>query len=93
MSYWALGAMNADSALTSRVSACAEQEGIHDPQQWTAENIAAITATPGWAETWAAAVLGGTTDPGRDGSVITREAILAAIRAHRPTEHTGALAG
>jgi hypothetical protein len=76
--------MSADPALTSRVSACAEQEGIPDSQEWAADNMVAISASPGWADRWASAVASGNADPGQDCKVITDDAILTAVRTHGP---------
>jgi hypothetical protein len=76
--------MSADRALMSRISACAEQDGIPDSQRWAVDNIAAISASPGWADSWASAVVTGNADPGQDHTVITDDAILTAIRARRP---------
>jgi hypothetical protein len=93
MIYRAIVMMSADAALTSRVSASAAHEGIPEPRQWTADNMAAICAEPGWVDAWEAAARSGNENPGQDISVITDHAIVAAIRVLRPRTSAGTRVG
>ena len=81
MGYWDIAQMSADVDLTSRVAACAAQEGVPDPRQWAADNVLLLAAEPGWADAWASAVAAGNEQPGRDPAVITDGMILAAVQA------------
>ena len=81
MSYWDISQMSADLDLTSRVAACAAQEGIPDPRQWAADRMLNIAAAPGWGEAWASAIAGGDQYPGRNPAVITDPMILSEVQA------------
>jgi hypothetical protein len=81
MSYWDIAQMSADLDLTSRVAACAAQEGADNPRQWAADNMLTVAAAPGWGEAWASAIAGGNEFPGRDPAVITDPQILAEVQA------------
>lgn len=82
MTYLNIATMGADSDLTSRIQACAAQEGVKpDPFQWTTEHQLVLAAAPGWDQAWASAQAGGNAAPGRDAAVITDAMILAAVQA------------
>ena len=82
MGYYDIATMSADLDLTSRIAACAAQEGIADPRQWATDNALTLAASPGWADAWASAIAGGNESPGRDDAVITDAMILSAVQAH-----------
>jgi hypothetical protein len=80
VSYYDIAQMSADLDLTSRVAACAAQEGKPDPRQWAADRMLVIAASPGWSDSWAYAVANGNEFPGRDAAVITDANILSAVQ-------------
>lgn len=84
MSYYDVATMSGDIDLTSRVSACAAQEGIPEPRQWVNDNMLVVAAAPGWGEAWASAIAAGNEAPGRDPAVITDPMILAAVQPLAP---------
>jgi hypothetical protein len=84
MGYWDISQMAGDLDLQAREAACAQQEGIADPQQWAGDNALALAASPGWDAKWASAVAGGAEFPGRDEAVISDADILAAVQALAP---------
>ena len=47
MAYYDISLMSGDLNLTGRVAACASQEGRPEPQQWAADNMLALAASPG----------------------------------------------
>jgi hypothetical protein len=81
MSYYDVATMSADPDLTSRVAACAAQEGRPDPREWAADNMLTLAASPGWGEAWASALAAGNDSPGRDAAVISDGMILSAVQA------------
>jgi hypothetical protein len=81
MGYWDISQMASDPELTSRVAACAAQEGRPEPRQWAADHMLVLASSPGWDAAWASAVASGNETPGRDPAVITDEQILSAVQA------------
>ena len=81
MAYYDIAQMSADIDLSSRVAACAAQEGRPEPREWAADNMLTLAASPGWSEAWASATAGGNEQPGRDAGVVTDGMILAAVQA------------
>jgi hypothetical protein len=82
VAYFEIAQMSADIDLSSRVAACAAQEGKGgtNPRQWAADNMLVIAAAPGWADSWAYAIATGNQFPGKDPAVITDGQILAAVQ-------------
>jgi len=52
MSYSSIVEMANSGSLRGRITACVAQEGIDNPEQWTATNMWKIVSQPGWAEDW-----------------------------------------
>lgn len=75
-------------AMTNRVAQCAAEQGIPNPDQWTAEHAREWAAAPGWDDAWAYAQAshppnpegGNAYDPGTDEAVITDNMILAQVQ-------------
>jgi hypothetical protein len=78
--YLTIAGMAKDWPLTSRVAACAAQQGVADPETWAVTNGYAWAAAPGWAGKWDSAVLNGVENPGADPSVISDADILAVVQ-------------
>ena len=79
--YWETGQIAADHDMHARFVACAQQEGIPDPDSWAWDRAWALAAQPGWGAAWASALASGNTAPGRDPSVVTDGQILSAVQA------------
>lgn len=70
-------AMNLD--LVARVTACAAQEGVLDPENWVPAHRWQWASSPGWGAAWAYALASGVADPGKNPAVISDGMILAAV--------------
>lgn len=85
MTYMTISNIAEDTAMTRRVTACAAQEGLQDPDFWAFTHRHHWAAQPGWAAAWESALASGASDPGADESVITDGMILSAVQALRTT--------
>lgn len=85
MSYASIVEMANSGSLRSRVTACVAQEGIDNPEQWTASNIWKIVSQPGWADDWdytkGTYNVNNNPDTGARSDVIDDAQILAAVQA------------
>lgn len=85
MAYSSIVEMAQSNSLRMRITACVAQEGITNPEQWTASNMWKIAAQPGWAADWDYAK--GTYNPnfnpdtGARTDVIDDAQILSAVQA------------
>ena len=85
MSYATIAAIRQDPWLRDRVAACvATEPGGHNPDSWGPAHSWALAASPGWAASWASALVTHKSEagyqPGSDEGVITDAAILAAVQ-------------
>lgn len=80
-SYLASAMLSNDGWLNQRLTACAAQEGIKNPDMWVNEHRWDFASQPGWGSAWESALVGGIVDPGKAQSVISDGMILAAVQA------------
>lgn len=85
MAYFDLSMLRQDPDFINRVAACYSTEtplgqGI-DPGLWATNHSWDVASAPGFSDAYAYAVANDNPAPGRDGSVITDESILAAVQA------------
>lgn len=52
MSYMAIATVAKDQNMLDRLTACAAQERIAEPQYWVLRNALLLASQPGWAEAW-----------------------------------------
>lgn len=78
--------MARDNALLLRVTACAADENIDNPETWAWSRQWQLSATPGWDGAYAYAIAANIPNPGDDGGVITDGMILSGVQALRATE-------
>ncbi|QIK63191.1 hypothetical protein G7068_08275 [Leucobacter viscericola] len=89
MSYLAQARLTEDSFLIDRVGACAAGLGVHDARLWAVGHMWALSAQPGWSDSYGKVLDGETvTDPaawagsaGADPAVITDRMILHGVTA------------
>lgn len=83
MSYSSQAQLSNDSDFLARVSACAAVEvpNTWQPQQWAADHVWWISASPGFAQAYESALAGEVERPGNDPSVISDAQILSAVQA------------
>ncbi len=86
MSYYAQSRLAKDEALFDRVTACAAQEQIPNPQGWAWSLVWQFSAQPGWADACSYALAAGVEHPGRDEAVIGDKQILSAVQALNRTK-------
>lgn len=82
MTYAMIAAITNSGGLRPRLFAAAAEEGKTPPvEEWVAERIWLLAATPGWADAWASALVADpNSDPGLNEGVITDGMILAAVQ-------------
>lgn len=81
MSYSAIARMVTDTDLQMRITACAAQEGIIQPERWSEAKRWDLAVTPGWAAAYASALANPEIErPGDDPGVITDGMILSAVQ-------------
>jgi len=81
MAYWDISLLAQDADFRARVTACASQEDIPQPESWASGHLWEIAGAGDLGDKYASAVAGGVPDPGRDPSVISDGDILAATTA------------
>lgn len=85
MSYLVQADISNNMMLVARISQCAAEQHIENPDQWTSTNRRTWAAAPGWADAWASAHASHednpSYDPGKDESVITDAMILGQVQA------------
>lgn len=79
--YWGIVQVQESPSLRARITACAAQEGIADPEPWVHETRWEWAAAPGWAAAYESALVSGNPDPGAAPDVITDGMILAQVQA------------
>lgn len=80
-SYLTISIIAKDADMLARVTACAAQQHVYDPQMWAIQKCYEWAASPSWAEKWDYAVATGVEEPGKDSAVITDGDILAEVQA------------
>ena len=89
MSYLNQAVIADNSWMINRVSQCATQEEVPDPDQWVLTNRRVWAAAPGWDAAWASADASHPDDPhydpGADEAVITDEMILSQVQLMKPS--------
>ena len=93
MAYWDQAQLSRDGDFNQRIGAAAAVEvelAGRQPLAWADERQWQISASPGFADAYASAVVSGNPRPGQDGAVITDGMILSAIQALYPDELKGA---
>lgn len=80
MAYIDIADMSGDTFLMQRVTACAAEQDVPDPQGWAYLHRWEWAASPGWADAFGYAKAGGNPNPGRDPAVITDGMILAEVQ-------------
>lgn len=83
MAFSDIALLNSDSDFIQRTRACAATEGEADPVGWAQDHQWQMSATPGFGDKYATAVLNGIVRPGNDQSVISDGDILSAVQAIR----------
>jgi hypothetical protein len=90
MSYSSIVDMANSASLIGRVTACAAQEGIDNPETWTRSNVWKICSSPGWAAAWQFATdnyqVNANPDYGARTDVISDSDVLAAVQAAQAVE-------
>ncbi|WP_119697049.1 hypothetical protein [Microbacterium halotolerans] len=85
MTYLDIATMKDDPWLRARVAACAALEGIDRPDQWAIDHRWKLAAQPGWAASWASALVTNAAiegyEPGKDQGCVTDAVILSAVQA------------
>lgn len=85
MSYSSIVEMASSEGLIGRLIACAADEGVDYPEQWTRANTWKLAATTGWGAKWDSALASPSPnvnpDTGARNDVITDQDILAAVQA------------
>ena len=79
--YLTVSVIAKDPAMHARVTACAAEQQVDNPETWTSELRWKWAAQPDWDEAWESAVASGNSDPGADPAVITDGQILSAVQA------------
>jgi hypothetical protein len=79
--YLTVATIAVDTAMRSRVAACAAEQGEVEPEHWAYTNSYRWAAAPGWALAWESATAAGNPNPGADPAVITDPQILAQVQA------------
>lgn len=77
------GDIATDYEIRKRVTACAAQEGLTNPQAWTQSVIWNLVKSD-WIAAWESAVAGGTIpedELGRNEAVVTEGMILSSVQA------------
>jgi hypothetical protein len=72
--------MARDDALLLRVTACAADEGLDNPEAWAWSRQWQISAQPGWDAAYSYAITANNPNPGDDAGVITDAMILSAVQ-------------
>lgn len=80
MSYSTQALMARDNALLLRVTACAADEGIANPETWAWSHQWELSAQPGWDAAYAYAITAENPNPGDDSGVVTDAMILSAVQ-------------
>jgi hypothetical protein len=81
VSYSDIAMMADNNDLRMRITAAAAEENKTRPyEQWVAQNIWQLAATPGWDDAWASALASLNPRPGWDAGVISDGMILAAVQ-------------
>jgi hypothetical protein len=81
MTYKTISMIANDPYLRPRLTAAsAEQQKTRPYDNWVAEHIWELAATPGWATAWESALAAGVENPGDDEGVITDMMILSAVQ-------------
>ena len=78
--YWGIYQVSESASLASRMTACAAQQGVADPQPWVWQNRWVYAVAPTWAEKYEYALASDNPDPGADPAVITDADILAQVQ-------------
>lgn len=83
MTYTTIAQIAVDPDLWPRVIACAATQpfGAYNPASWVTQRQWQLSASPGWADAYAAAVSSNTPNPGASPTVITDAMILTAVQA------------
>lgn len=84
MTYLVQSTIATNPSMFSRLSQCAAQQDIPDPEEWTQTNRRSWAAAPGWDDAWASALASHEDDlydPGSDEAVITDQMILGQVQA------------
>lgn len=90
MSYSTQAQMARDNALLLRVTACAADENIPNPESWAWAHQWQLSSQPGWDAAYAYALASESENPGDEAGVITDGMILAAVQALRIAESQSA---
>lgn len=80
MSYSSSAQLQSDTYFRRRVTACAAEQQVADPEVWANDNSWKMAAMPGFAEAYESAVASGIPNPGDDPAVITDPQILSAVQ-------------
>lgn len=81
MTYLTIYNISENTAMRKRITACAAQEGIEFPDQWTSSKAIYWASLPGWADAWEYALaLDPNSDPGENEAAITDLMILSGVQ-------------
>lgn len=78
--YWGIYLVEESASLRYRVTSCAAQQGVPDPEPWMFMHRWQWASTPGWAAAYEYALNTGNLDPGKDPAVITDLMILGRVQ-------------
>jgi len=88
MSYLTQAAISQNGSMMNRVTQCAAQQGVPEPDLWASTNRHGWAASPGWDGAWESALASHVDnpsyDPGVDEAVITDQMILSEVQALMP---------
>jgi hypothetical protein len=88
MSYLTQAKIAQNAAMLNRVTQCAAQQEIPEPDLWASNNRHIWAASPGWDGSWESALASHegnpSYDPGSDEAVITDQMILSEVQALKP---------